>query len=141
MAKLRHRSRRNRLLALLHVARRELGWTEAQYRNWLEAQTGRRSAAQCTEEELERALYALRAWGWPIGPILSPQARLIRGLWARLHRLGGVRNPSLRALRRFVRRMTGKPDETCLDTREANRVIEALKAWKERLRTSQAEGD
>lgn len=133
----RHRSRRHRLLALLHLARRELGMDEATYRSWLQQQTGHPSAALCTEEELEAALQVLRKRGGARASDLSPQARLIRALWAELYRMGGVRNPSLGALRRFVRRMTGLADERALSTHQASRVIEALKAWRNRLRKKQ----
>ncbi|MGQ9370551.1 regulatory protein GemA [Azospirillum sp. A39] len=61
----------------------------------------------------------------------SAQLRMIRGLWIDLHRRGAVRDASEKALARFVQHQT-RQDMGALAPAAANRVIEALKAWRDR---------
>lgn len=52
---------RNQLLARLHCIKKERGWDDDEYRDILQARTGKRSAADLTGPELARAVAALGA--------------------------------------------------------------------------------
>jgi len=53
-------------------------------------------------------------------------------LWADLSALGALRDPSEKALRRFVKRVAKVDSLAWLGPHEANAVIEALKQWRKR---------
>ncbi len=61
----------------------------------------------------------------------SPEARMVRGLWLLLHRLGEVRNPSEAALAAYVKRMA-KVDDLNWAGYRMEPLIESLKAWAAR---------
>lgn len=121
-------------LAKIHLAKRELGLNEAAYRALLARVSGLDSAAQLDAAGRRRVLAELRRLGWrPMATAVSGQARLIRVLWLRLHRAGAVHERSEQAMNAFARRLTGVGEVRRLNSRQANTVIEALKAWLARV--------
>jgi phage gp16-like protein len=60
---------------------------------------------------------------------------MVRGLWLELHQAGVVKDPSERALNRWVKRMTGVDALRWLTPAQMNSVIEALKKWNDRPRS------
>lgn len=131
---------RRRALAKIHIAKKELGLDDADYRAVVRSVAeGRESAAQLSDAELQRLLERLSELGWrPRLPRtaqrpLPPMVWKARELWLELHRRGAVRNPGWSALARFAKRMTGVGDLRRLDVRQATVVIEALKRWQERV--------
>lgn len=54
-----HKTARNKLLARLHCIRRDQGWSEDEYRDILEARTGRRSAGDLDERTIARLVASL----------------------------------------------------------------------------------
>jgi phage gp16-like protein len=129
---------RRRDLAKIHIAAKELHLTEDAYRTLLDSVAGVRSAAELDAAGRQEVLACLRRLGWEPrgssqpqrarGPA-GPQAAKIAALWGALHRAGKVRHGDARAMRRFVVRMTGVEALEWLTARQANLVIEALKAW------------
>jgi phage gp16-like protein len=123
-------------LAKVHIAKKELGLDEATYRAVLVRVTGRESAGACGEAQLDAVLEEFKRLGWkppekrrPKSE--NPQVRMIWALWAEL--CPSLRDGSAAALRSFCRRMTRVDDPEWLDGKQANLVIEALKAWIERV--------
>ncbi|MDZ4133973.1 MAG: regulatory protein GemA [Paracoccaceae bacterium] len=97
--------RRRAMLAKIHLAKKQLALAEDDYRQILIDETGRRSAGDCTEAELERALKRLQSLGFkPLPksgaprPAQHPVARKARALWISLYHLGAVRSPDEKAL-------------------------------------------
>ncbi len=130
---------RRRCLAKIHIAKKELGLTDEEYRDLITSTIpGRASAADLEEAELRQVLDRLQALGWrPRLPRsgdrpLPATVWKARSLWLRLYELGEVRNPRWTALARFAKRMTGITDLRQLNGRQAAIVIEALKGWLER---------
>lgn len=127
---------RTKLIQKIHVARRQLGLDDADYRATLKAATGKDSSALMTSVELGKAIEAFEALGFkqtfrgaPDGrKSTRPGIRLIFGLWAELGRNGVIENPSRPALLAFVKKMTGIDQPDWLDNKQANAVVEALKA-------------
>lgn len=129
---------RKRLIAMVHVARNQLGLDEDTYRDLLERVTGKRSAAKLTDGELGRVIDALKERGFE-PKRTAPRSdkahvRKVWSLWADLERAGRLREPGRAALRSFVKRMTSVEDPEWLTPEQANVVIESLKQWLRRPR-------
>lgn len=131
---------RTALIKQVHVARRQLGLDEAEYRATLHAATGKDSSALMTEKELAQAVDAFERLGFkrtfkgaPDGKKSArPGIRLIFGLWTELGRRALIEHADRPALCAFVKRMTGVDHPDWLDNPQANTVIEALKAIRDR---------
>lgn len=132
-------SDRKKELAQIHIAKKELGLSDDDYRTMLWTIARVESAGKLDRYGRRRVLQHLRTRGWkPFGRRkMSGPPAVIVALWLDLHRLGGVRNKSDRALRKFVQRIL--PDDDIpddiqwLDNDQATRVIEVLKKWRDRL--------
>jgi phage gp16-like protein len=134
------REYRRRALAKIHIAKKELGLSDADYRDVVRsAVPGKESAADLTDDELRMLLDRLAELGWRprlprvVERPMPPMVWQARELWLRLHRQGKVHHPSWAALGRFAKRMTGVADLRRLSVKQATVVIEALKQWLERV--------
>ena len=144
--------RRKQLIKLIHVARRELGMQDEDYRQFLEnipALEGARSCSKLTVPKLVVVLEQLKSKGFKVVPKASKaapsprktdikqaddaQSRLIRHLWLRLNTLGAVRDSSELALSRFVANRTKVEALQWLSSQQASQVIEHLKNWLKRV--------
>lgn len=142
--------RRNKLIKLIHVARRELAMQDEDYRSMLAgmpALGGRTSSKDLSIRGLELVRDALIAKGFVIrarAPSKAPvkpsnpgnrrmasdaQSRLIRHLWLKLHGMGEVRDSSEDALAHYVERLTNVADLHWLNNKQVTTVIESLKSW------------
>lgn len=128
-------------LAKIHLAIKELGWDDDIYRAVLWTIARVRSAKDLDWHGRQKVLAHLKAKGWKPRPAKAAGARQlaadarsrkIRALWLTLHQDGIVRDGSEKALASYVKRMTGVEALQWLDGAQANRVIEALKAWGNR---------
>lgn len=141
MQKLNTEDRRKQLIKLIHVARRELGMPEDDYRAMLAnipQLEGATSSAKLPIPKLKLVLETLKAKGFKVVPKQKvaqrqladdPQSRLIRHLWLSLHTAGKVRDPSEQALVKYVFRIAKIEALQWLDGRQAAVVIESLKDW------------
>lgn len=132
-------AQRQRLIKLVHVGKRELGMSMDAYRDTLQAITGKRSASDLSALELERVLGKFKAAGFKVKgqpeqrrPAATPLAHKIRALWAELHQVGKVRDPSAAALDLWIKRETKIEALAWLDVATAGGVVERLKKWLER---------
>lgn len=132
---------RRALLAMLHIARKDLGLDEDTYRAVLERVTGSSSAARLTDHEIAKVVDAFRLQGWvpkrngqPTTKRSAPHVRKVWAIWGDMCKAGIPREPTRHALRAFVERMTGVADPEWLDAQQTNVVVEALKAWQVRER-------
>lgn len=137
--------RRHRLIRLIHVAKRDRKLDEESYRDRLHRATGKRSAADMSEAELDEALKSLKEIGFKVQRAVKteeakPEQRrrhrlregqkaLATALWISLWQLGAVRDNKDSALDAFVERQTKIPHLQWLGPQQAHRVIEALKDW------------
>ncbi|MFN1150271.1 gp16 family protein [Serratia liquefaciens] len=60
---------KSNLLRIVHTGKNRLGWDDETYRAALARETGKRSAKDCTEAELERMVRYLRAQGFVPVPV------------------------------------------------------------------------
>ncbi len=133
---------RKRRLAALHAAKRDLGLDDEAYRDMLEEKTGKRSAKDCTDAELDAVLEALRKSGGykrrgdrvAIDDTDSAQIVMIKTLWLQLADRGAAKSASEAALNAWVKRQVGIDRVHWLTPEAANTVIESLKQWGARLK-------
>lgn len=130
---------RSREIAAIHIMATQLGLDTADkseasdYRTMLRERGGAASASKLSPQGRKRVLAHLRSC---VGPAKRPpggwQADKIRKLWQQLGAAGVLRDPSERALNEWVQSMLGVSSPNFLNTHQANRVVEALKAWCKR---------
>lgn len=135
--------RKQRLIKLLHVGRRELGMDEDTYRQLIANVTrdpARNSSAQLTLQELDLVLDRMKAAGFKVRKgghqrrqAEHPTARKVRSLWLTLRDRGALRDASETALNRWVLGETGIEQLAWLDDAQTHLVIERLKKWIKRL--------
>jgi len=136
-------SNRNRELAQIHIAKKDLGLDDETYRAMLWTVARVNSSADLDFHARKRVLQHLKARGWTNKPARKanasrplasdPQSRLIRHLWLELHAAGAVNDPSEQALASYVRKRTQVEALQWLKSTQASQVIEELKQWLIRL--------
>lgn len=139
-------AQRRSLLAQVHVARKQLGMVEDDYRALLSRITGHSSAKDCDDRQLSTVIAEFERLGFrPTAtaprrtPAGSPTARKARAMWISLHQLGAIDDASESGLEAFARRQLGVDRLQWADERQGFRLIEALKAianrygWDQRI--------
>jgi len=120
------------MIAKIHVAKKQLGMVEDDYREILFNSAGKTSLTECSDGELSLVIGALKARGFkPLpakGAATHPMARKARALWISLYQLGVVHNRSEQALEAFARRQLGCERMAWARQSDAYRLIEALKS-------------
>ncbi|UTH73524.1 gp16 family protein [Chromobacterium sp. IIBBL 290-4] len=131
---------RQRLIRLIHVAKRELALEDDSYRAILQRIGKKASAADLTVPELNQVLEYLKRSGFKVRSKAQPatqarslaqdeQHKKIRALWLFLHQIGVVKNPAESALAAYVKRITGRDAMQWLAGDQLEQVIESLKKW------------
>jgi phage gp16-like protein len=132
---------RRAMLAKVHLARKELGLSEEDYRAVLQRAAGAASAGDLSAAGLDRAIAEFRRLGWQQSPATAgaarkaasfPAARKARSLWISLWQLGVVRSPTEQSLEAFARRQLKVDRLQWADEAQVYRLIEALKAMATR---------
>jgi phage gp16-like protein len=131
-------------LAAIHVGKKQLKLDDEAYRALLLRLCGVSSSRDLTGAGRRLVIDAMRALGFqrskpaPAPPPRSlgdePQSKFIWHLWCELDRFGALRDPSERALNKFVRRVAKVDAVRWLDGPGASLVIEGLKGWLARIR-------
>lgn len=134
-------------IPIIHVAKREFGLGEDDFRDVLERVTGKRSLREMTEKERLAVVDDFKARGFVVkhgkgrkgkpGYSTKGYVRLIHALWASCAKLGVIEDGSAKALRSFVGSRTeakGKrvDDPEFLSYDEASPIIETLKSMERR---------
>lgn len=129
---------RKRLIARIHVGRKELVLVEDSYRAILARITGQDSSAKLSVKQLRDVVAEFERLGLksPRKPSGKPHVRKVFALWKAM--APHLRDPSREALRSFVSRQTGVADPEWLSPAQANKVTEALKAWAKRMEAGDA---
>lgn len=138
---------RNRLIRVIHTAKRTLEMSDDIYKATLEGVTGKRSCSDMDAAELSAVVERMRELGFKPkgrkGGKYSPKTRdkqgvkdqidKIRALWIECARLGVVENRFEQGLNAWVKRMTTvERVDWLVRASDCNRCIEALKAMKQR---------
>ena len=135
----RAQQRRRAMIGKMHIAKKDLRLDEDDYRQIIADETGKTSAADLSEAELDAVLARFKARGWQPTPkrpsnkqAQHPMAKKARALWISLHQLGEVRDPSEKALETFARRQLRCERLVWAKQSHGYRLIEALKKMAER---------
>jgi len=130
---------RRAMLAKIAIDRKTLAMDEDDYRQGLLNTTGKTSARECSDRELEMVLAWLKSKGARSRPKAGgkptaqhPVARKARALWISLYHLGVVHNRSEQALEAFAARQVGCERLAWMRQGQGDKLIEALKAMAER---------
>ena len=131
----------------VHIARRQLGLTDDDYRAILLRVTGKTSSTQCGPSHLDALLHEFKRLGFRATtsskkgakPISArAQIRMIHAVFQDIRPHLAVGDDS--TLRAFVQRMTktdanpvGVSAPEFLDAAQATKVLEGLKAWRARV--------
>lgn len=138
-------AQRRRLIAIVHVAKKQLGLNDDDYRAVLLRVGGATSAADLGDRQLadvvaefERKGFSskARAAGKP-RPADHLVALKARAMWISLYQLGEIDNPSEQALEAFACRQLRVARFQWADQGKGYKLIEALKAMAERAGWSQ----
>jgi CRISPR/Cas system CMR-associated protein Cmr5 small subunit len=124
-------------LAILHIAKKQLGLDDNTWRDLLERETGKRSSKDMSDGERGRVLDVLKSQGFKPASRSSRKglegkyAGKLQALWIAGWNLGLMReNGADAALLAFVKRQTGIDHTRFLRYHDdATKAIEALKAW------------
>lgn len=134
--------RRKRDLAAIHAMRKELALSEDCYRSRVRQASGDRtdSAGELTAPERTALINQFRSLGAgrrgtsrPARPALTPQQRMVRGLWIALAEAGAVEDRSERGLAAWLKARFGVETLQWLQPPEAGQAIEQLKKWGNRV--------
>jgi phage gp16-like protein len=128
---------RNRLIARIHAAAKELGLDEDTRRDLMERETGKRSASAMNDGELGKvvgALSELKSKGAAgaarsFTPHEDPQVRKVFAMWTALKRKGLVTAPKPHG---FAKRMVGVDRVEWANPEQLRQIIEGLKAIEAR---------
>lgn len=140
---------RNKLITLVHVAKRDMALDEETYRAILVAQGGGDSLSAMANGNINKVLDYMKAQGFKLRKTKTDRkqakshyAGKVRALWLFLHELGVVRDPSEAALTAYVKRIAKVDDMQWMrGARDINGrwkdrdylVIESLKKWAMRF--------
>lgn len=132
-------------IAIINIAKGQLGLDDDTYRALLLRVTGLASLRQMSErqridvvEELKRRGFRVQSGGRKLPASVKPYVRLIYALWAKCHRLGVIEDGSRPALRAFCKRFVAHGydkavvDPDLLSYAQAEPIIEALKKMEAR---------
>ena len=120
----------------VYACRRQVAGLEEDeiWRTFLGNLIGKRSLREMSESELGRVVEELRRNGAAPRKNATSKAhvRKVYAIWSDMCRAGIPDNPTRDGLRGFVRRMTSVDDPNWMSLEEAQKVTEALKAWRGR---------
>lgn len=138
---------RTRELAQIHVAKKQLGWSDDEYRAAVLSASGGKtnSSGELDYRQRYALLQTMKKCGFKVQPKKkqaveldkAETSKLIRHLWLELHNIGAVRTPDETALLAYGKRLTGKDALQFMNDAQTRSMIESLKSWLERERIKQ----
>lgn len=142
-------------LSQIHIAKKQLGWTEDEYRAVIMriSKHATESAGELNHKQRAELLWYMKSCGFKVrharkAPLKRPndmtikddrdQVKKIRWQWLDLFEFGAVRDNSERAMCAYIARVAkitvGKEHPKFLTLDQASDVIETLKKWQHRTR-------
>ncbi|MGO4735957.1 gp16 family protein [Bosea sp. 2KB_26] len=125
------------MLAKIHIAKKDLGLAEAEYRALLQRVGKVTSARDLSDNAADAVIAEMKRLGWQPKASTRPPAeradvRKIYALWKALHGAGRIASPSSESLRAWVQRQFKVSAPEFLKPATARSVIEQLKRWIDR---------
>lgn len=138
-------------IAIINIAKGQLGMAEDDYRALLLRITGKDSLRAMNErqiidvlDEMKRLGFRVKVSGKKLPASVKPYVRMIHALWNNCYKLGEVKDRSPAALRAFCKRFVAHGEDSVivdpdlLSYAQASPIIEALKKIEARGRTKAA---
>ncbi len=126
------KSERHKLLASIHIKKKELGLDDGDYRAHLKQWTGLNSSAGMTNKQLKYVLVQFNTMMQATQPPNYEVKGKVKALWLSGYHLGLIDDDSETALRAFIKRQLKIDHENWMNPQIAYKVIEGLKGWLER---------
>jgi len=143
---------RRKLMAQIHIGKKQLGMDDDTYRSLLTGATGKDSCSKMDFNQLHQVVTAMKRRGFKAskpkatdkspasrGPGRSTQVDKLRAIWITMGNQGVIHNASESALLHWVQNQLAKRDAKPIDSLnwlnghpEINRLIEQLKRWQKR---------
>lgn len=121
---------KTRKMAVIHVAKKQTGITDEEYRVLLSGAAGISSAAEIKNEgQFSSVMKAFKNIGFKNQSASSPERKAL-WLWGELHRRGKVRVPGAKGLYGYIHNRLGHQD--VYHSRQWTEIIEQLKKWVNR---------
>lgn len=127
---------RNSELAQIHIAKKDLGMSDDEYRDLMMTICGVDSSSKLDATGRAKFLSHLKKCGWQTksrsgkkNRPLSPQGKKLYSLWQQLHAAGLVADRKFSALEAWTKAQTGVDKLEWLNDSQAGQCIESLKAW------------
>lgn len=125
------------LMAKVHIAKKDLGLGDDEYKSIINRIANKDSSAKCTEKQLDKIVKEFERLGWKNRNNLKRKTRnaptaLIRkiyALWGELQSIDEVKSRDKTALDKFVAKRTKISSVQFIDNAQAMQIIEALKKW------------
>ena len=124
----------------IQIARRKLGMDDDTYEKFLSSVIpGKKSTKGMSDQDLWRVVQALKEKGYEVGrpgdasQCQNEHALLVRHLWLKLKGYGVLRDPSERALLKYVKRITKVARFEWVKPQPMNTLVEATKNWVDRI--------
>ncbi|CCG55794.1 putative phage associated protein [Brachyspira pilosicoli WesB] len=138
----KEKTKRQKMLAKIHIGKKYLGLNEYDYRIFLKAATGKESTKYMSIDELKEVLNSMNSAGFNTSVhthkskyfyvsaydtryLSEKQVKYIKGLWWQ-----NAKNPNEETLRAFIKRITAKNSLSECGQKEANILITALQEIK-----------
>lgn len=128
-----------RTRAVIQIARKQLSLDDDDYRSMLRREANVTSSSDLDDAGARRVMLWFENHGFKretkpgTAGDRRPIVKKARALWISLHQLDEVSNGSDRALDAFAKKTTGKETLRFCTNGEAAKVVEALKAWGDRV--------
>ncbi len=126
------KSERHKLLASIHIKKKELGLDDGDYRAHLKQWTGLNSSAGMTNKQLKYVLVQFNTMMQATQPPNYEVKGKVKALWLSGYHLGLIDDDSETALRAFIKRQLKIDHENWMRPQLAYKVIEGLKDWLNR---------
>ena len=136
---------RRRKLAVIHIAKKELGLNDDTYRMLLAGAAGVDSAGKIlNDRQYCNVMRAFRAAGYqpkPPAARKAPDAQMGKcyALWCELERLGAVKSKAWGSMMAWVGRQLGGHQDI-IRANQKSHLIEELKRWQRRVLESSESG-
>ena len=124
---------RSKIIQLIHVAKKEIGLSDEDYRAILESTAKKTSCSEMTLFELNEVLRAMKKLGFKVKKLETREEEIgwdaskaqmdyIKGMWELV-----ARDKSDRALYKFIKRITGADHPRFMTAKDSQKVIIALR--------------
>lgn len=123
------------VIKAIYASARSIGLDQDGMRDFYQREVGKRGLTLMSNNEKYKVLDALRLAGAKSAPkgrkkLSGPYAKKLQALWISAYNLGIVQDIDDKAMLAFIKRQTGIENTAFLrDAADAQKVIEALKAW------------